>query len=485
MELHEQPIYKLHQQLKNRQISTQELTAAFLERIEATDEKINAFITVTREQAMQDAETADKMIAAGNCLPLTGIPIALKDMLMVDGQQTTCGSKMMADFVAPYDATVWTRLKAQGAVLLGKLNMDEFSMGSSTETSFFGPVHNPWDLDRISGGSSGGSAAAIAALQAAATLGSDSGGSIRQPAAVTGCVGLKPSYGRVSRYGAVAYASSMDQVGPLTSNVTDAAIMLSAIAGHDPLDGTSLDTPVPDYGSVLRQGVKGLKLGLPKEYFDNNLDSEIQHALEQAKEVYRKLGAELVEVSLPHSKYSFACYYLISNAEASSNFGCYTGVTFGHRAANTTGLADLILQSRTEGFGSEVKRRILAGTYFTTDSQFEARYIKAQKVRTLIRQDFDKVFSEVDILLTPVTRSTAFKLGERITDPMQMYQSDIFTIPSNLTGGCAVSVPSGFSNAGLPIGLQLLGRPFDEATILKAAYAYEQATDWHTRRAAI
>ncbi len=485
MELYEQPIHKLHQQLKNRQISARELTTAFLNRIDATNEKINTFITVTRDQAMQDAEAADKMIATGNCLPLTGIPIALKDMLMVDGQRTTCGSRMLSDFVAPYDATVWTRLKTQGAVLLGKLNMDEFSMGSSTETSFFGPVRNPWNLDCVPGGSSGGSAAAIVAGQAAATIGSDSGGSIRQPAAVTGCVGLKPSYGRVSRYGAVAYASSMDQPGPLTSNVTDAAIMLSAIAGHDPCDGTSLDTPVPDYESALQQDIRGLKLGLPKEYFDNNLDPEIRQALEQAKEVYCSLGAELVEVSLPHSKYSFACYYLISNAEASSNFGCYTGVTFGHRAADTTGLADLILKSRTEGFGSEVKRRILAGTYFLTERQFEARYIKAQRVRTLIRQDFDKVFSEVDILLTPATRSTAFKLGERITDPMQMYQSDMFTIPGNLSGGCGISVPAGFSSSGLPIGLQLLGRPFDEATILKAAYAYEQATNWHLRRAAI
>jgi aspartyl-tRNA(Asn)/glutamyl-tRNA(Gln) amidotransferase subunit A len=485
MELYEQTMQGLHRQLKERKVSSVELTRAFLSRIEATDQAVNAFITVAAEQALAAAEAADQRIAAGQCETLTGIPLALKDIFLADGVRTTCASKMLGNFVAPYDATAWAKLKAQGAVLLGKLNMDEFAMGSSCENSAFGPTRNPWNKDHIPGGSSGGSAAAIAAQQAVVTLGTDTGGSIRQPASHCGCVGLKPTYGRVSRYGVIAYASSLDQVGPMTRDVTDAALLLGAIAGHDPKDSTSVDCPVPDYAAGLQQGVKGLKIGLPKEYFIEGLDPDVQQAMDQAIEVYRKLGAEFVEVSLPHTNYAVATYYLIATAEASSNLARYEGVRFGHRAAETSGLIDLMMQSRAQGFGAEVKRRIMLGTYALSSGYYDAYYLKAQKVRTLIQQDFIRAYEQVDLLLTPVAPTPAFRIGEKTADPLQMYLSDIFTIPVNLAGICGISIPAGISRSGLPIGLQLLGRPFGEETILRAAYDFEQATDWHTRKAAL
>jgi len=485
MELYEQTIHNLQTQLQARQVSSVEITNSFLDRIESTDQSINAFITVTKEQALLDAAAADQRIAAGNCAPLTGIPVALKDIFLTEGVRTTCASKMLDNFIAPYDATAWTRMKSQGAVLLGKLNQDEFAMGSSCENSAFGPTRNPWNKDHIPGGSSGGSAAAIAAQQAVATLGTDTGGSIRQPASHCGCVGLKPTYGRVSRYGVIAYASSLDQVGPMTRDVTDAALLLGVIAGYDPKDSTSVDCPVPDYTAALQQGVKGLTIGLPKEYFIDGLDADVQQAMEQAIAVYRQLGAEFVEVSLPHTNYAVATYYLIATAEASSNLARYEGVRFGHRAKDTAGLIDLMMQSRSEGFGAEVKRRIMLGTYALSSGYYDAYYIKAQKVRTLIQQDFSEAFRSVDLLLTPVAPTPAFRIGEKTADPLQMYLSDIFTIPVNLAGICGISVPAGISSNGLPIGLQLLGRPFGEETILRAAFDFEQATQWHTKKAAL
>jgi len=485
MELYEQTIHDLQAQLQARQVSSVEITNSFLNRIESTDQSINAFITVTKEQALLDAAAADQRIAAGDCAPLTGIPVALKDIFLTEGVRTTCASKMLDNFIAPYDATAWARIKSQGAVLLGKLNQDEFAMGSSCENSAFGPTRNPWNREHIPGGSSGGSAAAIAAQQAVATLGTDTGGSIRQPASHCGCVGLKPTYGRVSRYGVIAYASSLDQVGPMTRDVTDAALLLEAIAGHDPKDSTSVDCPVPNYTAALKQGVKGLKIGLPKEYFIDGLDADVQQAMDQAIATYRRLGAEFVEVSLPHTNYAVATYYLIATAEASSNLARYEGVRFGHRAKDTAGLIDLMMQSRSEGFGAEVKRRIMLGTYALSSGYYDAYYIKAQKVRTLIQQDFIEAFKSVDLLLTPVAPTPAFRIGEKTADPLQMYLSDIFTIPVNLAGICGISVPAGASSTGLPIGLQLLGRPFGEETILRAAFDFEQATDWHTKKAAL
>lgn len=485
MELFEQTIHDLHRMLKDRQVSSLEITRALLDRIDTTDTAINAFITVTGDQALSDAVAADQRIATGDCALLTGIPVALKDIFLTKGVRTTCASRMLENFIAPYDATAWGRMKAQGAVLLGKLNQDEFAMGSSCENSAFGPTRNPWNHEYIPGGSSGGSAAAIAARQAVATLGTDTGGSIRQPASHCGCVGLKPTYGRVSRYGVIAYASSLDQVGPMTRDVTDAALLLGVIAGHDPKDSTSVDCPVPDYSAALKNEVKGLKIGLPKEYFIDGLDADVQKAMDQAIETYRQLGAEFVEVSLPHTNYAVATYYLIATAEASSNLARYEGIRFGHRAAETSGLMELMMQSRAEGFGTEVKRRIMLGTYALSSGYYDAYYIKAQKVRTLIQQDFIEAFKSVDLLLTPVAPTPAFKIGEKTADPLQMYLSDIFTIPVNLAGICGISVPAGMSSNGLPIGLQLLGRPFGEDTVLQAAYSFEQATQWHTKKAAL
>ena len=483
MELHTLTIHQLHHLLKQRTVSSREATEAFLARIETTDSRINAFITVVADHALAAADAADRRIADGDCAPLTGIPLALKDIFLTEGVRTTCASRMLQEFIAPYDATAWARLKKQGAVLLGKLNQDEFAMGSSSENSAFGPTRNPWDIERIPGGSSGGSAAAIAAQQAIATLGTDTGGSIRQPASHCGCVGLKPTYGRVSRYGVIAYASSLDQVGPVTRDVTDAALLLQSIAGHDPLDSTSIDQAVPDYTASLKNDIKGLKIGLPKEYFIDGLDSDVQRSMDTAIDHLRSQGAEFIEVSLPHTSYAVACYYLIATAEASSNLARYEGVRFGNRADDSQGLLEMMMQSRAEGFGAEVKRRIMLGTYALSSGYYDAYYLKAQKVRTLIQRDFTEAFANVDILLTPVAPTPAFKISEKSADPLQMYLSDIFTIPVNLAGICGISVPARPSSTGLPIGLQLIGRPFGEETILRAAYSFEQTTDWHRQKA--
>jgi aspartyl-tRNA(Asn)/glutamyl-tRNA(Gln) amidotransferase subunit A len=485
MELHTLTIHQLHQQLKDRKVSSLEATKALLSRIETTDSRINAFITVAADQALVAAEAADQLIANGDCHLLTGIPLALKDIFLTAGVRTTCASKALANFIAPYDATAWARLKSQGAVLLGKLNQDEFAMGSSSENSAFGPTRNPWDTERIPGGSSGGSAAAVAAQQATATLGTDTGGSIRQPASHCGCVGLKPTYGRDSRYGVIAYASSLDQVGPITRDVTDAALLLQAIAGHDPKDSTSVEQAVPDYSASLKNDVKGLKIGLPKEYFIDGLDPDVQASMDSAIAHLKEQGAEFIEVSLPHTSYAVACYYLIATAEASSNLARYEGVRFGHRATETQGLIEMMMQSRAAGFGAEVKRRIMLGTYALSSGYYDAYYLKAQKVRTLIQHDFNEAFKQVDILLTPVAPTPAFRIGEKSADPLQMYLSDIFTIPVNLAGICGISLPAQPSAAGLPIGLQLIGRPFGEETILRAAYSFEQTTDWHRQKAAL
>ena len=485
MNLTELTIHQLHAKLLAKEVTSVELTQAFLARIAATDDKVNAFITVCAEQALAEAAAADARIAAGAADMLTGIPLALKDIFCTAGVRTTCASKMLDNFIAPYDGTAVARLKERGAVILGKLNMDEFAMGSSNENSAFGPVKNPWNLETVPGGSSGGSAAAVATRQAAGTLGTDTGGSIRQPASHCGVVGLKPTYGRVSRYGVIAYASSLDQVGPIARDVEDCATLLQAVAGYDPADSTSVDTSVPDYRATLRDGVQGLRIGLPKEYFIAGLDPEVKAAVDAAIAQYRQLGAEIIEVSLPHTDYAVACYYLIATAEASSNLARYDGVRFGTRVEEGKGLLDMYMKSRAAGFGAEVKRRIMLGTYALSSGYYDAYYLKAQKVRTLIRQDFLDAFEQVDVILTPVAPTPAFALGEKTADPLQMYLSDIFTIPANLAGTCAMSLPCGFSAAGLPIGLQLIGRPFDEATLLRSAYAFEQATEWHKKKANI
>ena len=485
MNIIDMTIHELHTALKGKQISSVEATTAMLERIASVEPQVGSFITVTPEAALAAAADADRQIAAGTCTTLTGIPLALKDIFLTEGIRTTCGSRILDNFIPPYNATAWEKLRDRGAVLLGKLNQDEFAMGSSNESSAFGTCRNPWDTSCIPGGSSGGSAAAVAAREAIATLGTDTGGSIRQPASHCGCVGLKPTYGRVSRYGVIAYASSLDQVGPLTRDVTDCAIMLGAIAGHDPKDSTSVDTAVPDYCSTLSQGVKGLKIGLPKEYFISGLDPDVQKAMDSAIETYRRLGAEFVDVSLPNTDYAVATYYLIATAEASSNLARYEGVRFGHRSDTAEGLIDMMTKTRSEGFGAEVKRRIMIGTYALSSGYYDAYYVKAQKVRTLIMNDFIKAFADVDVMLTPVAPTPAFKIGEKINDPLQMYLSDIFTIPVNLAGTCAMSLPAGFSASGLPIGLQLIGKPFGEEVILRAGHAFEQATEWHTRTATI
>jgi len=484
MNVFEMTIHELHAALKEKQISSVEATSAMLERIGSVEPHVGSFITVTSEQALSAARSADQRIASGECHLLTGIPLAIKDIILTEGILTTCGSRILDNFIPPYSATSWEKLRDRGAVLLGKLNQDEFAMGSSTESSAYGTTRNPWDTTRIPGGSSGGSAAAVAASEAVATLGTDTGGSIRQPASHCGCVGLKPTYGRVSRYGVIAYASSLDQVGPLTRDVADCAVMLEAVAGHDPKDSTSVDTPVPNYSANLSHGVKGLKIGLPKEYFIDGLDPDVQGAMAAAIETYRRLGAEFVDISLPHTDYAVATYYLIAAAEASSNLARYDGVRFGHRA-EADGLLEMYSKSRSEGFGGEVKRRIMIGTYALSSGYYDAYYVKAQKVRTLIMRDFIEAFAAVDVILTPVAPTPAFKIGEKINDPLQMYLSDIFTIPVNLAGTCAMSIPAGFSTGGLPIGLQLIGKPFCEESILKAGYAFEQATEWHKRKATI
>ncbi|MBF0400014.1 MAG: Asp-tRNA(Asn)/Glu-tRNA(Gln) amidotransferase subunit GatA [Magnetococcales bacterium] len=468
--------------LRSRSLSAVELTRHFLNRIETTDPTLNAFITVDAAGALAAAEAADLRLAQGQATPLTGIPLAIKDLFCTQGLRTTCASKMLQHFVPPYESTVTRRLKAAGAVVLGKTNMDEFAMGSSNETSFFGPVRNPWDHDRTPGGSSGGSAAATAAGLCLAAIGTDTGGSIRQPAALTGTTGLKPTYGRVSRYGMIAFASSLDQAGPMTRSVADAATLLQAMAGHDPLDSTSIDAPVPDYQSGLTTSMRGMRIGIPAEYFADGLADSVRRGVEQAMETFRSLGAQCLSLSLPSTAYAIPTYYIIAPAEASSNLARYDGIRFGHRCADPQDLQEMYARSRSEGFGAEVKRRIMLGTYVLSSGYYDAYYRKAQKVRRLIADDFQSAFTQVDLLLTPTTPETAFRIGEKNSDPVQMYLSDIFTINVNLAGLPGLSLPCGFDENNLPVGVQLIGRPLQEATLLAAGHAFQQVTDWHLRR---
>ncbi len=476
-------IHEAHEQLVARRISARELWESVESRIAAVDSEVHAYLLLTRDLARRQADDADRRIRSGEGVtPLTGIPIALKDNLCTTGIKTTCASKILEGFVPPYDATVVDRLRSMGAVFAGKTNMDEFAMGSSTENSAFGATKNPWGRDRIPGGSSGGSAAAVAADACLGALGSDTGGSIRQPAACCGVVGLKPTYGRVSRYGLVAFASSLDQIGPLAKDVEDAALLLNAIAGHDPNDSTSADVPPVDYTADLRTGVRGLRVGVPKEYFVSGMDRAVEESVRAAFRVLEQEGAVIEEISLPHTEYAVAVYYLLATAEASSNLARYDGVKYGYRAKSPVNLADLYFRSRAEGFGPEVKRRIMLGTYALSSGYYDAYYTKAQRVRTLITRDFDRAFQQVDVIATPTAPTPAFRFGEKTQDPLQMYLSDIFTISVNLAGVPALSLPCGLSPEGLPIGLQIIGKPFAEATILRAAAAYERVTEWKTQK---
>lgn len=476
-------IAQLQHALATQQLNSVTATQTCLDRIAQT-KNLGAYLHVDSEGAMKQARAADQRRQNKQTLgPLDGVPIALKDIFLTEGLPTTCASKILQGFVAPYDGTAVARLKQAGCVLLGKLNMDEFAMGSSNEHSAFAPARNPWDPERVPGGSSGGSATAVAAGSAFATLGTDTGGSIRQPAALTGIVGLKPTYGRISRYGVIAFASSLDQVGPMTKDVTDCALMMQAIAGHDPKDATSSQRSVPNFSETLEDGVAEIRLGIPKEYFIDGIDAEIRAAVDAAVAAYQKLGAKIVEVSLPHTSYGIAAYYLLATAEASSNLARYDGVRYGLRKGSDQGLLDMYLATRGAGFGKEVKRRIMLGTYALSAGYYDAYYLKAQKVRTLIRQDFGRAFEQVDAILTPTSPTTAFKLGENVADPIKMYLADVFTVSCNLAGLPGISLPCGFSKNKLPIGLQVLGPPFSEDRLLRIARAYEREHDWHKQRA--
>ena len=481
MKLYQLTIHEARERLAAGEFSAVELTEAVIDRILAVDNDVAAYLTLTPEEALAQALADDERCAAGEETPLLGIPLAIKDVLCTKGIPTTCGSHILEDFVPPYDGTAIARLKTAGAIILGKTNMDEFAMGSSTENSGFFTTRNPWDLDRVPGGSSGGSAAAVAAGECLGALGSDTGGSVRQPAAFCGVVGLKPTYGRVSRYGLVAFASSLDQIGVLTKDVTDAALLLGVIAGHDPRDSTSMDVPVPDYPTALTGDVRGARVGVPKEYFIEGMQMEVEAAVRAAVDQLADLGAEIIEVSLPHTDYALPVYYLIAPAEASANLARYDGVRYGLRV-DGGGLLETYTATRGQGFGSEVKRRIMLGTYALSAGYYDAYYLKAQKVRTLIKADFDAAFEQVDVIVAPVTPTTAFRIGEKVDDPLQMYLSDVFTLSMNLAGICGLSLPCGFDGAGLPIGLQVMGPAFGEEAVLRVAHAYEQATEWHERR---
>ncbi|MEW6155784.1 MAG: Asp-tRNA(Asn)/Glu-tRNA(Gln) amidotransferase subunit GatA [Verrucomicrobiota bacterium] len=483
--LNQLTISQLAAQLASGEVTARAATMDCLSRVRAVDAHINAFLSVDAEDALAQAEAADKEIAAGRThreKPLLGVPIAVKDVLAVRNQPLSCGSKILKGFIAPYDATVIEKLKAAGAIVFGRLNMDEFAMGSSTENSAFVTTRNPWDTTRIPGGSSGGSAAAVAADECIAALGSDTGGSIRQPAALCGCVGFKPTYGRVSRYGLVAFASSLDQIGPFTKDVRDAATLLEVISGGDPRDSTSVPQPVPNYAAQLTGDIHGLKIGIAREYMIGGLDPEVKQAVDAAIKQLQSLGAEVEEVSLPHTDYAAATYYIIAPAEASANLARFDGMRYGLRKEGSDPI-EMYCQTRGAGFGAEVKRRIILGTYVLSSGYYDAYYLCAQKVRTLIRNDFLKAFEKVDAIVTPTTPTAAFKAGEKSDDPLQMYLSDIFTISCNLAGICGISLPCGFTQSPkLPIGLQLLGKPFGEETILRIAHAYEQSTSWHRER---
>ncbi|MEG6586335.1 Asp-tRNA(Asn)/Glu-tRNA(Gln) amidotransferase subunit GatA [Dendrosporobacter sp. 1207_IL3150] len=471
--------HQLHSLLKNKEVSAVEITNSVIERINAVEGSVKAYITQTSEAALEKAKAVDAKIQKGEEIsPLAGIPGAIKDNICISGTKTTCASKILADFIPPYNATVMEKL-GQDTVVVGKANLDEFAMGGSTENSGFHTTHNPWDLSTVPGGSSGGSAAAVAAGEAIWSLGSDTGGSIRQPAAYCGVVGLKPTYGRVSRYGLVAYASSLDQIGPITRDVTDAAFVMNAIAGYDSKDSTSIKADTPDYTKALVNNIKGLKIGIPREYFVAGMDPEVEKSIRQSIDQLVALGAEITEVSMPHTEYALSAYYLIAPAEASSNLARYDGVSYGHRVPGND-IVDMYKKTRSEAFGTEVKRRIMLGTYALSSGYYDAYYLKALKVRTLVKQDFDRAFEKVDVLVTPTAPTTAFKIGDKSNDPLAMYLQDVCTIPVNLAGVPGISIPCGFSN-GMPIGLQIIGKPLDEETILRTAYTFEQNNDYHKR----
>ena len=466
------------ERLLRREISSTELTQAVLDRIESVEPQVRAYLTVTAERALEQARAADVALAGGDPAStpaLTGIPVAVKDVLCTRGTLTTCASRILENFIPPYDATAVARLQAAGAVIVGKTNMDEFAMGSSTENSGFFPTHNPWELDRVPGGSSGGSAAAVAAGECLVSLGTDTGGSIRQPAALCGVVGLKPTYGRVSRYGLVAFASSLDQIGPFGRDVEDCALLLQAIAGHDPRDATASSEPVPDFRAALTGDVRGLRVGVPQEYFIAGMEPDVSRLVRQAIADLATLGAEVVDVTLPHTEYALATYYIIAPAECSANLARYNGVKYGLAATDEADMWRAMELARERGFGAEVKRRIMLGTYALSAGYYDAYYRKAQQARTLIKQDFDTAFEQCDVVVGPTTPTTAFRLGEKTADPLAMYLSDIFTIPTNIAGLPGLSVPCGFDTACLPVGVQFIGRPFDEATLLRVAHAYEQS----------
>ena len=465
--------------LRARHTSAVELAEVFLARSERHNPHVNAYITLDREKTLAQARAADARLAAGNAQPLTGIPLAYKDIFCTKGWLTSCGSKMLANFVAPYDAHVIEQLNAAGAVTLGKLNMDEFAMGSSNESSYYGPVRNPWDMSRVPGGSSGGSAVAVAARLAPASLGTDTGGSIRQPAALCGLTGIKPTYGAVSRHGIVAYASSFDQAGPMAKSAEDCALLLNCIAGFDARDSTSLDRPAEDYASALQQPLAGLRIGLPREYFGEGMSADVRAAVEQALDALRQQGAVTVEVGLPNSGLAVPAYYILAPAEASSNLSRFDGVRYGHRAAEFADLNEMYARSRAEGFGPEVRRRIMVGTYVLSHGYYDAYYLKAQKLRRLIAEDFRAAFAECDVIAGPTSPSVAFQLGSKSDDPVQMYLADIYTVSANLAGLPGLSVPCGFGEGGLPVGLQLLGPWFGESRLLNVAHQYQQKTDWH------
>jgi len=482
MELNRLTIHELQEQLREGTLTSAEITESVYRRIASVEDRVHAYITLTEETALEQALAADRQIQEGGGGPLTGIPIALKDVLCTQGIRTTCGSRMLENFIPPYDATVVGKLRDAGAVFVGKTNMDEFAMGSSTETSYFGITRNPWDPDRIPGGSSGGSAAAIAADECIASLGTDTGGSIRQPSALCGVVGLKPTYGRVSRFGLVAFASSLDQIGPITKDVEDCAIMMNVICGHDPHDSTSVPVEVPDYRVCISRDIEGWTIGIPKEYFVEGIDPEIRAAVDTTIKTLEGLGARCRDISLPHTEYCVATYYIIAPSEASSNLARYDGVRYGFRAPDAENLLDMYKKTRSAGFGAEVKRRIMIGTYSLSSGYYDAYYKKASQVRALIRDDFDQAFTQCDVILTPATPTPAFRIGEKMDDPLQMYLCDIFTLSANLAGVPGISVPCGYTTGGLPLGVQFMANHFEEGKLLQIASAYESHSDHEKRK---
>jgi len=485
MELNQLTIHELQEKIKNGDVSALQIAESVFSRIDAVEERVHSYIRLMREEAFAAAAKADEAIKRGDIKPLTGIPVALKDLICTKGIPTTCGSHILHNFVPPYNATVVDKLTNAGAVFVGKANMDEFAMGSSTETSWFGPTRNPWDLERIPGGSSGGSAAAVAADECIASIGSDTGGSIRQPASLCGIVGMKPTYGRVSRFGLVAFASSLDQIGPFTKDVEDCAIMMNVLAGHDPRESTSVPAEVPDYRQFVGRDIKGWKIGIPKEYFVEGIDPEVSEAIRKTIKVIEQCGGQCIDISLPHTQYCLAAYYIVAPAEACSNLARYDGVKYGFRATDVRDLLDMYKETRMQGFGAEVKRRIMIGTYALSAGYYDAYYKKASQVRALIKKDFEEAFKQCDVILTPTSPTAAFKIGEKTDDPLQMYLSDIFTISTNLAGIPGISVPCGYTSGGLPIGVQFLAGHFEEGKLIQVSSAYEKSAKIEKRRPAL